>query len=160
MNAEKKPGTLIVSNTTKYHLLTIHNSLDTEDDFHSGQLSKHPAMSTKTTTTTTTILFKTTPTRTITLDKLLILLGSNHLLNTVFIRTTLTRTITLDKLLILLSSNHSRNNSLYKDHTHPDDHTRQTTDTPEFKPFTKQQSFEDYSHPDDHTVQTTLRACA
>ena len=28
-------------------------------------------------------------------------------------------------------------NSLPRDYPHPDDHTRQTTDTPEFKPFTK-----------------------
>ena len=28
-------------------------------------------------------------------------------------------------------------NSLSKDYSHPDDHTRQTTDTPGFKPFTK-----------------------
>ena len=27
-------------------------------------------------------------------------------------------------------------NSSFKNYTHPDDHTRQTTDTPEFKPFT------------------------
>ena len=29
------------------------------------------------------------------------------------------------------------NNSLSKDYPHPDNHTRQTTDTPGFKPFTK-----------------------
>ena len=28
------------------------------------------------------------------------------------------------------------NNSLSKDYPHPDDHTRQTTDTPGFQPFT------------------------
>ena len=27
-------------------------------------------------------------------------------------------------------------NSSFQNYTHPDDHTRQTTDTPEFKPFT------------------------
>ena len=31
------------------------------------------------------------------------------------------------------------NNSLSEDYSHPDDHTRQTTDTPGFKPFTKEQ---------------------
>ena len=46
------------------------------------------------------------------------------------------------------------NNSLSEDYSHPDDHTRQTTDTPGFKPFTNSLS-EDYSHPDDHTRQTT-----
>ena len=39
--------------------------------------------------------------------------------------------------------------SLSEDYSHPDDHTRQTTDTPGFKPFTNSLS-EDYSHPDDH----------
>ena len=29
------------------------------------------------------------------------------------------------------------NNSLSEDYPHPDDHARQTTDTPGFKPFTK-----------------------
>ena len=28
------------------------------------------------------------------------------------------------------------NNSLSEEYSHPDDHTRQTTDTPGFKPFT------------------------
>ena len=28
-------------------------------------------------------------------------------------------------------------NSSFQNYTHPDDHTRQTTDTPGFKPFTK-----------------------
>ena len=46
------------------------------------------------------------------------------------------------------------NNSLSEDYSHPGDHTRQTTDTPGFKPFTNSLS-EDYSHPDDHTRQTT-----
>ena len=46
-----------------YHQLTIHNSHDSEDDFRS----------------TTTVLFRTILTRTITLNRLLILLGSNHL---------------------------------------------------------------------------------
>ena len=40
------------------------------------------------------------------------------------------------------------NNSLSKNYSHPDDHTRQTTDTPGFKPFTNS-LFEDYSQPDD-----------
>ena len=35
-----------------------------------------------------------------------------------------------------------------------DDHSRQTTGTPGFKPFTNS-IFEDYSHTDDHTRQTT-----
>ena len=30
-------------------------------------------------------------------------------------------------------------NSSFQNYTHPDDHTRQTTDTPGFKPLTKQQ---------------------
>ena len=46
------------------------------------------------------------------------------------------------------------NNSLSEDYSHLDDHSRQTTDTPGFKPFTNSLS-EDYSHPDDHTRQTT-----
>ena len=46
------------------------------------------------------------------------------------------------------------NNSPSEDYSHPDDHTRQTTDTPGFKPFTNSLS-EDCSHPDDHTRQTT-----
>ena len=29
------------------------------------------------------------------------------------------------------------NNSSFQNYTHPDDHKRQTTDTPGFKPFTK-----------------------
>ena len=46
------------------------------------------------------------------------------------------------------------NNSLSNDYSHPDDHTRQTTDTPGFKPFTNSLS-EDNSHPvDGHTRQT------
>ena len=40
------------------------------------------------------------------------------------------------------------NNSLSQNYSHPDDHTRQTTDTPGFKPFTNS-LFEDYSQPDD-----------
>ena len=76
---------------------------------------------------------------------------------TVFLRTTLTQTITQDRLLILLGSNHLLNNSVFKDYSQddPDNHSRQTTDTPGLKPFTKQQSFKDYSHPDNHTRQTT-----
>ena len=46
------------------------------------------------------------------------------------------------------------NNSLPEDCAHPANHSRQTTDTPGFKPFTNSLS-EDYSHPDDHTRQTT-----
>ena len=38
--------------------------------------------------------------------------------------------------MILVGSNHLLNNSLYKDYSHPDDHTRQATDTAGFKPFT------------------------
>ena len=45
-------------------------------------------------------------------------------------------------------------NSLSKNYSHPDDHTRQTTDTLGFKPFTNSLSKE-YSHPDDHTRQAT-----
>ena len=56
---------------------------------------------------------------------------------TVFLKTTLTQTITLDKQLIT-------NNSLSEDYSHPDDHTRQTTDTPGFKPFNNSLS-EDYT---------------
>ena len=32
------------------------------------------------------------------------------------------------------------NDSCFQNYSQPDDHTRQTTDTPVFKPFTKQQS--------------------
>ena len=70
----------------------------------------------------------------ITLDKQLILLSSNHL-PTVFLKTSLTRTITLDKQLILLGSIHLPTVFL-KTYSYQDDHTRQTTDTPGFKPFT------------------------
>ena len=73
-------------------------------------------------------------TEVITPNKQLILLGSHHL-PTVFLKTTLTRTITLDKQLILLGSNHLP--TVSEDYSHPDDHTRQTTDTPGFKPFSK-----------------------
>ena len=31
------------------------------------------------------------------------------------------------------------NNSSFQNYTHPDDHTRQTTDTPGFKPFAMNQ---------------------
>ena len=31
-------------------------------------------------------------------------------------------------------------NSSFPNYTHPDDHTRQTTDTPGFKPFTKERA--------------------
>ena len=34
-------------------------------------------------------------------------------------------------------------NSSFQNYTHRGDHTRQTTDTPGFKPLTKQQSFKD-----------------
>ena len=34
-------------------------------------------------------------------------------------------------------------NSSFQNYTHPDDHSKQTTDTPGFKLFTKQQSFKD-----------------
>ena len=51
-------------------------------------------------------------------------------------QTVLAQTITQDKQLILLGSlNHyhvDTSNSLSKDFSHPDDHTRQTTDTPGF----------------------------
>ena len=40
-------------------------------------------------------------------------------------------------------------NSLSKDYPHPDDHTRQTTDTPGFKPFTKRKSQLLYLFPSD-----------
>ena len=46
------------------------------------------------------------------------------------------------------------NNSLSEDYSHLDNHIRQTTDTPGFKPFTNSLS-EDYSHLNDHTRQTT-----
>ena len=45
-------------------------------------------------------------------------------------------------------------NSLSKDYSHPDDHTRQVTDILGFKSFTNSLSKE-YSHPDDHTRQAT-----
>ena len=72
---------------------------------------------------------------------------------TVLFRTTLTRTITLDKLLILPGSNHLLNNSLYKDYSKTDDYTRQTTDTPGLKAFTKQQCLKGYTHPHKNTRQ-------
>ena len=42
-------------------------------------------------------------------------------------------------------------NSSFLNYTHPDDHTRQTTDTPGFKPFTKKQGSE--------TILRTTRIC-
>ena len=47
--------------------------------------------------------------------------------------------ITLDKQLILLDSNQFTN-SLSEDYSHPDGHTRQTTDALGFKPFTTNKS--------------------
>ena len=52
----------------------VYNSHDSGDDFRSSLL-------------TTTVLFRTTQTQTITLDKLLILLGSNHTQSMYFTRT-------------------------------------------------------------------------
>ena len=63
--------------------------------------------------------------------------------------------VTINKLLILLDSNHLLNNSLLST-IHPEDRNKQTTDTPGFKPITIQQSFEDYSHPDGHVKQNYL----
>ena len=39
--------------------------------------------------------------------------------------------ITLDRLLILLGSNQLLNNGIFKDYSHPDNRIRQTTDIPE-----------------------------
>ena len=53
---------------------------------------------------------------------------------TVFLKTTLTRTITLDKQLIT-------NNSLSEDYSHPDNHTRQTTDESDPHSYTLSEYF-------------------
>ena len=49
------------------------------------------------------------------------------------------------------------NNSLSEDYSHPDAHTRQTTDTPGFKLFANRWfSLRDYPHPGDHAKQIML----
>ena len=50
----------------------------------------------------------------------------------VWVRKTLTRKMTAAQVVKMSVTN----NSLSKDNTHPDDHAKQITDTPGFKPFT------------------------
>ena len=83
--------------------VTTTNSLSKDylhSDDHTGQTTDTPGFK----PFTNNLSKYTTLSQMITLDKQLILLGSNHL-PTVFLKTTLTWMITQDKQLILLDSN-------------------------------------------------------